>query len=215
MQAARGTPLNSSESDSSGFASGSRSSADDDAQNRPDVRSGSPATVRARRVLTFVVAVLVVYACDLASKLWAVAVLQDQPAVTVIPGILNLTFLRNPGAAFGMGTGFTAVLSIAAVGISVVVAALAHRLRDRTWALTLGLLLAGALGNLTDRVFREPGFMRGHVVDFLQLPNWPVFNVADVAITAAAVLVVVQSLRGVSLDGSRQPDTPAGKDPPP
>lgn len=138
--------------------------------------------------------------------MWAVASLQGEQPITLVPGVLDLTFLRNPGAAFGLGTGYTALLSTVAIGIAVAVVWMAHRLRDRTWAVTLGLLLAGALGNLADRVFRQPGFMRGHVVDFLQLPNWPVFNIADVAITTAAVLVVVQSSRGVALDGTRERD---------
>jgi signal peptidase II len=85
---------------------------------------------------------------------------------------------------------------------------MASRLRDRTWAVALGLLLGGALGNLTDRLVRQPGFMRGHVVDFLELPNWPVFNIADAALTVAAVLVVVQSLRGVGTDGRRGSQKP-------
>jgi signal peptidase II len=78
---------------------------------------------------------------------------------------------------------------------------MAGRLRDRGWALALGLLLGGAVGNLLDRLFRQPGPMRGHVIDFLQLPNWPVFNLADSAICLAAALVVWRSLRGVELDG--------------
>ncbi|MBA2551218.1 MAG: signal peptidase II [Nocardioidaceae bacterium] len=164
---------------------------------------------RPRRLLTLAAVTVVVLGCDLASKLWAVASLQGEPSITVIPGVLDLTFLRNPGAAFGMGTGYTAVLSIVAAGIAVAVASMAHKVRDRTWAVAFGLLLAGALGNLVDRVFRQPGFMRGHVVDFLELPNWPVFNIADVAISAAAVLVVVQSLRGVTLDGTRERARPA------
>jgi signal peptidase II len=82
------------------------------------------------------------------------------------------------------------------------------RLRNRTWAVALGLLLGGALGNLTDRLVRQPGVMRGHVVDFLELPNWPVFNIADTALTLAAVLIVVQSLRGIGTDGRRGAEKP-------
>jgi signal peptidase II len=67
----------------------------------------------------------------------------------------------------------------------------------------LGLLLGGALGNLTDRIFRSPGPLRGHVVDFLELPHWPIFNLADSAIVLGAVLITLQSLRGVHLDGRR------------
>ena len=78
-----------------------------------------------------------------------------------------------------------------------------RRLAAPGWAIGLGFLLAGVLGNLTDRVFRAPGFLRGHVVDFLQLPHWPVFNVADMCINVAAVVIIVQAVRGVSVDGTR------------
>ncbi|MDQ3627726.1 MAG: signal peptidase II [Actinomycetota bacterium] len=208
MQAARGASLNPSELSSSEL----NPQGDDNTQECPDVSSAAPRDphTQPRRLLTFAAVAVLVLGCDLASKVWAVASLQGEAPVTVIPGVLDLTFLRNPGAAFGMGTGYTVVLSTVAVGIAVALAALAHRLRDRTWAVALGLLLAGALGNLTDRVFRQPGFMRGHVVDFLELPSWPVFNIADVAITTAAILVVVQSLRGVTLEGIRERDRTAG-----
>ena len=71
------------------------------------------------------------------------------------------------------------------------------------WAVAFGLLLAGITGNLTDRIFRAPGGLRGHVVDFLQLPHWPIFNVADMCINVAAALILVQAFRGIRLDGSR------------
>ncbi len=177
--------------------------------NPPPPPAPEVAPQRPRRLLTFAAVTVVVLGCDLASKVWAVASLQGESPITLIPGVLDLTFLRNPGAAFGMGTGYTAVLSTVAAGIVVAVASMAHKVRDRTWAVALGLLLAGAIGNLVDRIFRQPGFMRGHVVDFLELPNWPVFNIADVAISAAALLVVVQSLRGVTLDGTRERGRPA------
>jgi signal peptidase II len=80
---------------------------------------------------------------------------------------------------------------------------LAGRLGSRGWAVALGLLLGGALGNVTDRMVRSPGPLRGHVVDFLQLPHWPVFNLADASICVAAVIVMVLSVRGIRVDGSR------------
>jgi signal peptidase II len=94
----------------------------------------------------------------------------------------------------------TWVLTVIAVVVVVVVVRVASRLQSRVWALTLGLLLGGALGNLTDRLFRAPGVARGHVVDFLELPHWPIFNVADSAIVTAGVLVVLLTLLGVGLD---------------
>jgi signal peptidase II len=95
------------------------------------------------------------------------------------------------------------VLSIVAIGVIVVVLRLATRLRDRGWALGLGFLLGGALGNVTDRILREPAPLRGHVVDFLHLTHWPVFNVADISLTFAAITIILRTWRGVALDGSR------------
>jgi signal peptidase II len=146
------------------------------------------------------VAVLTI-ALDVVTKVAAVEFLADRDPVEVVPGVLDLTLVRNPGAAFGLGTGQTWLLSAIAIIVVGVVLRMAGRLRDRGWALALGLLLGGAVGNLLDRLFRQPGPMRGHVIDFLQLPNWPVFNLADSAICLAAALVVWRSLRGVELDG--------------
>jgi signal peptidase II len=111
--------------------------------------------------------------------------------------------IRNPGAAFSTGTRFTVALSCLALAAIVVVVWLSRRLASHGWAVALGLLLAGVAGNFTDRVFREPGFFRGHVVDFFRLPNWPIFNVADICIDVAAALIVIQALRGIGLDGRR------------
>ncbi len=111
--------------------------------------------------------------------------------------------MRNPGAAFSTGTSYTVLLSVIALVAAGVVIRFGRRLGDRTWAVALGLLLAGVCGNLTDRVFREPGVLRGHVVDFLELPHWPVFNVADMLIDAAVILIILQTWRGVRITGAR------------
>jgi signal peptidase II len=194
MQAARGASLNTG----------------DDETPTP----GTAPARRPRRLLWFLAVAAVIYAVDVLTKVWAVRSLQGREPIEVIPGVLDLRFLRNGGAAFGMGTGMTWLLSVVACAVVVAVAVMAPRLRDRGWAVGLGLLLAGALGNLTDRFFREPGFLHGHVVDFLELPNWPVFNVADMSLTAACVLIVVQSFRGVGIDGEREgaQQTSAGED---
>ena len=116
--------------------------------------------------------------------------------------MLHLT--RNAGAAFSTGTGYTELFSCArdrgGAG-----RALAQPAGPATsvWAIAFGLLLAGITGNLTDRLFRAPGVLRGHVVDFLMLPHWPIFNVADMCINVAAALILVQAFRGIRLDGSR------------
>jgi signal peptidase II len=109
----------------------------------------------------------------------------------------------DPGAAFSTGTSYTIFLSAIALIAAGVVIRFGRRLGDRTWAVALGLLLAGVCGNLTDRLFREPGVLRGHVVDFLELPHWPVFNVADMLIDAGVVLIVIQTWRGIGITGHR------------
>ncbi|MDQ3103666.1 MAG: signal peptidase II [Actinomycetota bacterium] len=145
----------------------------------------------------------VAWAADGATKVAAVDALTDRRSVEVLPGVLDLALTRNPGAAFSLGTGFTTLLTLVALTVVAMVLRLAVRVRSRVWAIGLGLLLGGALGNLTDRMLREPGPFRGHVVDFLRLPHWPVFNLADSWIVVAAAVIAVQSVRGVGLDGSR------------
>ena len=119
--------------------------------------------------------------------------------------LLRFNLTRNPGAAFSMGTGYTVVLTVIALVVIVVCIKMARRLGSTGWAIGLGLLLGGALGNVTDRILRDPSPFRGHVVDFIELPHWPVFNLADTAICVAAGIFVLQSARGVHLDGSREP----------
>lgn len=216
MQAARGTSLNLGDS-SSGDSSSRRSSSRDSDRRAPDsagsyagdahgpagAATAAEAPTRPRRVRTFALAAAVVYALDVLSKVLAVELLSDRSPVDLVPGVLQLTLVRNPGAAFSLGAELTVVLTGIAVVVVVAVVRMAARLRDRGWALALGLLLGGALGNLTDRLLRQPGPLRGHVVDFLQLPNWPVFNLADSAIVVAAALVAWRSIRGIGLDGRR------------
>jgi signal peptidase II len=154
----------------------------------------------------FAVVALATYAVDVGTKVLAVRRLSQGDPVDVVGSWLRLDLVRNPGAAFSTGTSYTLLLSVIAVIAAATVLRYGRRLGDRTWAVALGLLLAGVCGNLTDRVFRAPGFLRGHVVDFLEFPHWPVFNVADVLIDAAVVLIIVQSWRGVRLTGARSGD---------
>ena len=160
---------------------------------------------RRLRLLLFGAAALV-YLADLATKHLAVALLEPGSSQSVVGEVLRFTLVRNPGAAFGAGTSFTMALSVVAIIALVTVLVLSRRVGSPGWAVALGLLLGGVAGNLTDRVFRSPGVLRGHVVDFLQIPNWPVFNLADISINAAAALIIVQSLRGRSLDGRKVGD---------
>ena len=149
------------------------------------------------------IGVVLAYALDQVTKVWAVAALEGEPSRELVPGLLDLTFLRNPGAAFGMGASMTVILSVVSLAVVVVVVRMAARLRDPWWTVGLGLLLAGALGNLTDRILREPGVLRGHVVDFLDYGPF-VGNVADIYLTVAAVVIIVRSWQGYALDGTRE-----------
>lgn len=154
-------------------------------------------------LLALAAAVLVV---DQLSKLWAVASLTEGERTPLLGDLLGLTLLYNPGAALSIATGMTWALTLAAGAVSVVILRIANRLGSRGWAVALGLLLGGALGNLCDRIFREPGVGRGHVVDFIAYGSVFVGNVADIAIVAAAVLIVLLSLRGIGVDGTRAVD---------
>jgi len=142
-----------------------------------------------------------------------VATLSDRAPVRLLGGLLTLRELRNSGAAFSIGTSVTVVFTLIAVGVIVAILRTARRLRSIPWAITLGLLLGGATGNLGDRLFRSPGFLRGDVVDWIELPHWPVFNVADASIVCGGVLAVLLAARGISLDGRRhqaaRPDSAA------
>ena len=182
MQAARGTSLSQ---DDSSLAE----------------RHSVPSHARVRALVFGVFAL--VYALDQLTKWLAVDRLTGQPDKELVGDILVLHLTRNAGAAFSAGTGYTEVFSCLAIAAVVVVLWLCLRLRNYLWAVAFGLLLAGICGNLTDRLLREPGPLRGHVVDFLMLPHWPIFNVADMCINAAAVLILVQAFRGIRLDGSR------------
>jgi len=158
---------------------------------------------RGRHLALFVAVAVTAYAVDVLTKVLAVDRLTDRPDVHVVGDVLVLHLVRNPGAAFSTGTAYTQVFSCVAIAAVVAVLWFARRVGSTLWAVALGLLLAGVAGNLTDRLVREPGVLRGHVIDFLMLPHWPVFNVADMCIDVAAVLVLLQVYRGVRLDGTR------------
>ncbi len=182
MQAARGASLNPSDADGA---------------HRPAVRS------RSRLILLFASVAALAYAIDVATKVLAVERLPGKGTVDLIGPWFGLHLTRNPGAAFSTGTAYTGALSVLSIIAVCVVLWVSRRLGSVVWAVALGMLLAGVAGNLTDRLVREPGPMRGHVVDFLRFPHWPIFNVADVCINVAAVLIVVQALRGIGVNGRR------------
>jgi signal peptidase II len=162
-----------------------------------------------RRVgLLFGVAIVVLTA-DVITKIIVVATLKPYSPVHVIGSLLTLDLVRNGGAAFSVGPGMTIVFTLIAVGVIFFIVRTSRRLRSMAWAVTLGLLLGGAAGNLTDRVLRSPGVLRGEVIDWIQLPHWPVFNVADSCIVCGGFLAVLLAARGMRLDGTRDVRVPA------
>jgi signal peptidase II len=168
--------------------------------------------------LLLAVAAFVIVA-DVVSKAIVVARMPGHAPIRLLGGLLTITLTRNGGAAFSIGTSMTIVFTAIALGVVVYILRTARNLRSIGWAITLGLLLGGATGNLLDRIFRAPGLFQGHVVDWIELPHWPVFNLADSSIVCAGVLVVLLALRGIRLDGTKaadgadsgQPASPVGR----
>ena len=161
-----------------------------------------------RRLLLVALAAVAgpVYIADQLTKAWVSANLEPDQPQDLLGSVVRLNLTHNSGAAFSIATGSTWVLTLIATVVVMFILFTARRLGSRGWAVALGLLLGGALGNLTDRMLRPPGPARGEVVDFLQLPNFPIFNIGDSAIVTAAVLIGVLAFRGISVDGSRVPD---------
>ena len=175
-----------------------------------DTAPGAVPTPGRRRVATFAVVAVVVLALDIVSKVLVVANLGPYEHDRILGGAIYLQQARNSGAAFSLGTGFTAILTIVALVVVGVIVRTAGRMRSTGWAVALGLILGGAVGNLIDRIFRAPGVFRGRVVDWISLfgpdaVHWPIFNIADSAIVCGAILAIVLSLFGVPFDGVRRP----------
>ncbi len=173
------------------------------------VTTSAPPRRRLRLLLTVAATVLFL---DVITKALAVAFLTPGVPVPIIGDTVTWTLVRNSGAAFSMATGYTWVLTLVATGVVVGIIWMGRRLVSPWWAFGLGMILGGALGNLVDRFFRSPGPLRGHVVDFLSIGWWPVFNVADPAVVGGAILLVGLSLFGYDFDSSerRQPTDPHG-----
>ncbi|GAA1468101.1 hypothetical protein GCM10009620_19200 [Microbacterium thalassium] len=162
-----------------------------------------------RAAASIIIAVLAVtvLAADQFTKYLAIENLPPEEAVHVLGDFLVFYLVRNPGAAFSLGEGVTWLFTLALAAVAVIIVVLAvTRIRSRLWAVALGLLLGGALGNLTDRVFRDPGFPIGHVVDFIHTP-WmmpAIYNVADIFIVSMMIGVALLVLIGIGFDGSRE-----------
>ena len=168
----------------------------------------APPRRRLRLLLAVAATVLIL---DIVTKVLAVHLLIPGQPVSIIGDTVTWTLVRNSGAAFSMATGYTWVLTLVATGVVVGIIWMGRRLVSPWWALGLGMILGGATGNLIDRFFRSPGPLRGHVVDFLSVGWWPVFNVADSAVVGGAILLVILSISGYDFDriGRRPPtDSP-------
>ncbi|MDI6629741.1 MAG: signal peptidase II [Rhodococcus sp. (in: high G+C Gram-positive bacteria)] len=153
------------------------------------------------RLLVAIAAVILLF--DLVTKIVVVHYVKPGNPISIVGDVVTLRLVRNPGAAFSMATGMTWLLTVVAVAVVIGVIKIGRTLRSPWWALGLGLVLGGALGNLIDRFFRAPGPFQGHVVDFVSVGWWPVFNVADSSIVCGAILLVVLSLFGFEPNGER------------
>ncbi len=191
MQAARGAALTGSVAPSQ--------------QGKADVPSGLLVGQPGRRIGVLLGVAVLVLALDIVTKVTVVATLSDRPPIRLLGGFLKLRVDRNPGAAFSFGPSLTILFSLIAIIVIVVILRSSRRIRSLGWAIAFGLLLGGATGNLVDRFFRWPGPFRGWVVDWIQVPHWPVFNLADSAIVCGGVLLVLLSARGIRMDGHREP----------
>ncbi|GAA1525114.1 signal peptidase II [Agromyces terreus] len=165
----------------------------------------------ATALVVLIFGALAVYGLDQLSKFLVVTNLTEGETVPVLGDVLQWHFVRNPGAAFSLASGMTWIFTILAAGVITFIIWFARRIRSVAWGLVFGLLLGGVLGNLTDRLLREPSFGLGHVVDFISTP-WlipAIYNVADMAIVSSMVLFMILTIRGVGLDGSREAKRPA------
>ena len=165
---------------------------------------GSEAEHHARtRVPWWAIAAItaVTFGLDLGTKQWALSALSLGEYVPVLGRVFGFELVFNPGAAFSFASGATWVFTGAAIIVTAVIVRLSFRLRSWWWAIVLSMLLGGTLGNLADRLFRDPGFGVGHVVDFLNYNGFFVGNVADIFIVAAAIGIAVLAFVGIPLDG--------------
>lgn len=144
------------------------------------------------------------YACDQLTKWWVSSTMELGQQTPVIPGVLQWYHILNSGAAFSIGENFTWVFTIIMAAVAVAIVVMARRITSAWWAIGLGLVLGGALGNLTDRLFRPPSFGMGHVVDFISFPNFAIFNMADMAVVGGVITICILTLLGIGMDGSRQ-----------
>jgi signal peptidase II len=206
MQRTPGTPLNDPAPPPEADETATPEPADDPSAGSPSSPDGGGGTHNRSWKWTVVfggVGLLILF-LDQLTKALALAHLTPGEPVNVIGTLLKFNLIRNSGAAFSLGSGYTPYISAIQIAVALGVIYLSRRLGSAGWAVAFGLLFGGAVGNILDRIFREPSPFHGHVVDFLQTPHWAIFNVADMAVTSAAALLVIQTLRGIRLDGTRE-----------
>ena len=173
-------------------------------QANAPARKGSGSTVSVRALIALALVAVVVYLLDQISKFFIVSTLTEGEQVRVMGELLQFHFVKNSGAAFSFASGSTWIFSIAASAVTIFIIGFARRIRSVAWAVLFGMLLGGTTGNLTDRLFREPGFGVGHVIDFIQVQGFPaIFNIADSFIVASMGLFILLTIRGTGLDGYR------------
>ncbi|MEU6764491.1 signal peptidase II [Streptomyces sp. NPDC046853] len=188
--------------DESASKDGQTPAGESDEHASPDEKPGKGK----RKILVLFAVAVLAYALDLVSKMIVVAKLEHHEPIEIIGDWLQFNAIRNAGAAFGIGEAFTVIFTVIAAAVIVVIARLARKLYSLPWAIALGMLLGGALGNLTDRIFRAPGVFEGAVVDFIAPKGFAVFNLADSAIVCGGFLIVILSFRGLDPDGTVHKD---------
>ncbi|WP_326723727.1 MULTISPECIES: signal peptidase II [unclassified Streptomyces] len=204
--AAGSGPEQSDENAASGDSSGSGGSAQAEGSGTDGTETPAERPKGKRRIAVLFTVAALAYVLDLVSKMIVVAKLEHHDSIEIIGDWLKFEAIRNAGAAFGLGEAFTIIFTVIAAAVIVVIARLARKLYSLPWAIALGLLLGGALGNLTDRIFRSPGVFEGAVVDFIAPKHFAVFNLADSAIVCGGILIVLLSFRGLDPDGTVHKD---------
>lgn len=189
-------------------ASDEQASDESEDSDRSIGTAAAPAALPRRRVAVVLLVAALVLVLDAVSKAWVVSDFADDRSKKVLGGLVYISPTRNSGAAFGLGAGYTIIFTAVAVVVVGTVARLSSRLRSLPWAIALGLILGGAMGNLIDRLVRAPGFLRGAVVDWISVftPDggaWPIFNLADSGIVCGGILTVLLALFGYDVAGGR------------
>jgi len=158
----------------------------------------TPLIASRRRLL---ITIFLVAGLDSASKSLALATLSDNP-VRLLGTFLQLHLVYNSGAAFSIATNRTTYLSAFGLAVATLILVRAWRMNNRAWITAAGLVVGGITGNLLDRIFRPPGALAGQVVDWIELPHWPTFNLADSSIVVGAVLVAILVMRNIPSESS-------------